>query len=64
MDEKTYHSVSGLVFLLIALLHLARVIYGFEAVIGGYTVPLGFSWIILVIAGYLSYSGLHHSRRH
>lgn len=58
MSPKNYHLVSGIVFLVIAVLHLARIVYGWEASIGGWLVPLWLSWVALVISSYLAYSGL------
>lgn len=56
MNKNTYLSLTGVVFALIALLHLARIIYGWEAMIGGWAVPMGLSWLALVVAGYLSWN--------
>ena len=58
MSQRTYYSVTGVIFLIIALLHLGRVIYGWEAVIGGWAVPLWLSGVAVVVAGCLSYCGL------
>ena len=41
---KPFSKVAALVFGLIAVLHLARLVYGWEAVIGGWVVPMWFSW--------------------
>ena len=56
MNNKSYLSVSGLIFLIIAVLHVLRIVYGWEAVIGGWMLPMWLSWASLVIAGYLSWS--------
>ncbi len=56
-DPKTYLKVSSGIFALIALLHLARVLFGWNAVIGGWAVPMWLSWVALIVAGYLAYSG-------
>lgn len=58
MDLKNYSLISGIIFLAIALLHAARIVYSWDAVIGGWTVPLWLSWVALVISGYLAYQGL------
>lgn len=63
MDRKTYYlTVSG-IFFIIAALHLARVIYSWEAVIGGVTIPLWFSWIGAVLAGYLGVRGWQFAKK-
>ncbi|MBI2611001.1 hypothetical protein HYW60_03660 [Candidatus Kaiserbacteria bacterium] len=56
-DQKMYFKVSSGVFALVALLHLARVLFGWDAVIGGWMVPMWLSWVALIVAGYLAYSG-------
>lgn len=51
-----YRKVSGTIFALIAVLHLARLLYGWEAVIGGWTVPVWASVLGVIIAGWLAWS--------
>lgn len=58
MNGKNYNLLTGVIFLVIAVLHLLRLVYGWEAVIGGWTVPIWLSWIAVAVAGYLSYQGL------
>lgn len=62
MSQKTFSRVSGTIFALIALLHLLRIVYAWEAVIGGWMVPMWLSWVALVIAGYLGYSAFRLAR--
>ena len=57
-----YFKITGTFFLLIGLLHLLRVFYGWEGMIGGVSIPLWASWTALVLAGLLAYSGLRLSR--
>ncbi len=52
---KTFHQVVGVIFTLIALVHLARVIYGWQASIGGRSVPMWVSWVAIVVGAYLTY---------
>ena len=58
MNHKTYLKTVGSVFLVIAVLHLLRAIYGWEAVINGYTLPMWLSWAAVLLAGFLAYKGL------
>ncbi len=62
MGPRSFSITAGAIFLIIALLHAARIFYGWEAVIGGLRVPTWISWIALVISGYLAYAGLSLSR--
>ncbi|OGG80714.1 hypothetical protein A3A39_00090 [Candidatus Kaiserbacteria bacterium RIFCSPLOWO2_01_FULL_54_13] len=57
MDHKTYMKVSTSIFGLVALLHLARALLGWDAAIGGWEVPMWLSWVAVLGAGFLAYSG-------
>jgi hypothetical protein len=63
MNQRSFFLVSGIIFLIIAFLHLLRIVLGWEAVIAGWIVPRWVSWLALIIAGYLGYEGLKLSRR-
>ena len=63
MNATTYALTTGLIFLLIALLHLGRLIFGWEAIIGGWSVPVWVSVIALLVAAYFGYEGLRLSRK-
>lgn len=56
MTNKNYLSVTGIIFLIIAVLHALRIAYGWHAEIGGWTVPMWLSWVALVVSGYLAWS--------
>ena len=56
MKQGTFTSVAGLVFSLVAALHLLRLLLHWEAVIGGWAVPTWVSALALVLSGYLAYS--------
>ena len=58
MSQKTFTIITSVIFGLVALLHVLRIFFGLPAVIGGWTVPMWLSWIGLVVAGGLSYSGI------
>lgn len=53
MSPKAFNSIVGVIFLVIALLHLLRLILGWEAVIGGWQVPQWASIVALVVGAYL-----------
>ena len=63
MDQKTFTIVAGAIFAVVALLHVLRILMGWPAMIGGWTVPMWVSWIGLVVAGGLSYFGLSLAMR-
>ena len=57
MNEKTYYCIASTLFLIIAVLHLLRVLYGWEAKIGEVIIPLWFSGVAAVLTGYLAIRG-------
>lgn len=61
IDKKTYFLTTAIIFLIITVLHILRLVLGWNAVIGEWEVPFWLSWIALVLAGYLSYTGLKFS---
>ena len=63
MDQKTFSVVAGVIFGLVALLHLVRIYMGWTVVIGDWTVPMWVSWVGLVVAAGLSYFGLSLAAR-
>jgi hypothetical protein len=63
MDRKTFFIVAGIIFVLVALVHLARIYMDWPVVIGDWSVPIWVSWIGLVIAGGLAIFGLRLAAR-
>jgi uncharacterized membrane protein YhaH (DUF805 family) len=62
MNRKSYLLVTAIVFSVIGLLHLLRIILGWEAAIGGWTVPLWLSWLALIVSAVFAYFGFTHAR--
>jgi hypothetical protein len=56
MDRKTFAVTAGTIFSIVAVLHALRLLLGWDAVIGGWPVPMWLSWLALPIAGYLAYT--------
>ena len=63
MDQRTFSITAGVIFALMALIHLARIYWGWPIVVGSQSVPMWASWMGLVIAGGLAYFGLRAARR-
>ena len=63
MNQKTFSLVTGLIFLLIAVIHVLRLAFKWEAVLNGWVVPMWVSAVALLIAAYLAFEGLKLSRR-
>lgn len=58
MSHKTYLKLTGAIFLVIGLLHGARLLYGWDALIGSWEVPMLASWVALAVGLYLGWQGL------
>ncbi len=58
MTSKLYFMISGLVFVLVALLHVYRIATSGNLVIGAMSVPMSVSWIALILAAALAFFGL------
>lgn len=56
MNQKTFQSLTGIIFAAIAVFHALRIAYAWPAIIGTYAVPMWLSWAALIIAGYLAYA--------
>ena len=63
MSEHAFSLNAGIIFLLIALGHPARIVLGLSVVIQGWSVPVWASVVTLVVAAFLSYEGFHFARR-
>lgn len=63
MTEQTFVRVAAVICSLVALLHVARLVLGWDAVIGEWRVPMWFSWVALGVAGWLAYTAIRLSRR-
>lgn len=61
--EKNLLIFVGLIFLVVALVHLLRIAFGVDLILGSATVPLWLSWLGVIIPGYLSYSSFHFALR-
>lgn len=58
MRLTTYALTSGLVFGVVAFIHLLRIIQGWEITIVGMTIPLQLSWVAFAVSGIFAYYGI------
>jgi hypothetical protein len=63
MSEHAFSLTAGIIFLLIALGHLARIIMGLPVVVQGVSFPVWASVVALVVTAFLSYEGFHLARK-
>jgi hypothetical protein len=57
LNRKTYMTVTATLFLIVAIMHLLRIIFGWQVEIGGLGIPFWASWLAFPIASALAYSG-------
>jgi uncharacterized protein YacL len=57
VNQTAYNTITAVLFLIVAVLHLLRIIFGWPAQIGGLGIPLWASWLALVVTGALAYFG-------
>ena len=63
MSQRTFSLVVGLIFLLIAVMHVLRLGLKWEVVLNGWSVPMWVSAVALAVAAYLAFEGLKLSKR-
>ena len=63
MSQKTFTKIASAILGIVTLLQLLRIFLGWSVVIGGWMVPMWFSWIAVVVAGSLSYFGIRLATR-
>jgi uncharacterized protein YacL len=63
MSQEAFSLTVGVVFLLIALGHLLRVVFGVSFVVYDIPVPMWASIVAVVFTGFLSYEGFHFARK-
>ena len=62
MNRKTYMIVTATLFLVVALMHLLRIIFGWSVEIGSLSIPFWVSWLGVLVAGALAYFGFTQRR--
>ena len=55
-------TVTATLFLIVAIMHLLRIIFGWQVEIGGLGIPFWASWLAFPIAGALAYFGFTQNR--
>lgn len=63
MTQESFSVTAGVIFLIIAILHVLRIIIGWDAIIGGWAVPSWVSWLAIIVAGYLAYEGFRLAKK-
>jgi len=63
MNKQSFYYVVSGVFFIVAVAHLMRAVYGWEATIAGAVVPVSFSWVAVAVAGYLGYRSYSYGKK-
>jgi hypothetical protein len=63
LSHRAYALSTGVIFFVIGTLHLLRVIFGWQAAIGGGAVPMWPSWVAIPVTVYLAYEGFRLGRK-
>jgi len=59
LDKNALVSISGLIFLVVAILHGLRAINSWELVYNGWAVPLWISWTVAIVGLYIAYNAFN-----
>ncbi len=62
MSQYAYLLIAGIVFLLIALGHLLRIVFGVAFVVHEIPVPMWASGIAVILMGFLAYESFQFAR--
>jgi len=62
VNRNTYMVVTATLFLIVAVVHLLRIILGWHVEIGGLSIPFWLSWLAVLAAGALAYFGFAQKR--
>jgi uncharacterized membrane protein len=63
MNLKSFSFIAAIVFLVVSLLHLARILFFENSIIliGHWEVPTSISIVVFIVTAYLSYKGFQLS---
>lgn len=63
MREHTYVVIAGVVFTVVAIMHLWRVFTGSDLMIGDWDAPIWLSWFGIAATTFLAYTSFHFATR-
>lgn len=62
MKKETYIQVSGIIFAVVAVLHLLRLFFGIPVTFGDTQIPVWVSVIGAIVGGFLAYTAFKFSK--
>ena len=63
LDKNQTLKLAAIIFGIVALVHLLRSIFSWQLIIGNFNVPLYFSYVVVIVAGYLSWNLYNASKK-
>ena len=63
LKPSMYFTVTGVIFVAVAIMSAYRAFNGLAVSVGDWTVPVWVSWVALVVAAYLAWSAYQNSNR-
>lgn len=62
-QEKSFHLSAGILFTLVALLHLSRVLFGWNFVLGSWNAPYWLNGLGAVVTAFLAYASFNLAKK-
>jgi hypothetical protein len=63
MVQRIYPFIAGVIFLLIAVGHVLRLIFGASFIVHDVAIPMWASFAAAIVTGFLAYEGFHVMRK-
>jgi|TARA_Y100000031_G_scaffold5855_1_gene7146 hypothetical protein len=63
MDKNKLLLIASIIFGIIGFLHLLRSLFSWQLAIDNFSVPLYFSYVAVIVAGYLSWNMYNASKK-
>ena len=63
LDKNQSLLLASIIFGIVALVHLLRSIFSWRLVVENFSIPLYFSYIVVIVAGYLSWHMYNASKK-
>ena len=60
MNERIFFLLTAVVFAVVGGSHLLRAVFGWDATIAGWSVPLWVSWVTAAVTAVLAYLGVSY----
>ncbi len=62
-QEQKFHLLAGIVFTLVALLHLSRILFGWSFVLGSWAMPYWLNGLGAIVTAFLAYASFSLAKK-